>query len=326
MTVRKQTQPRRTPQSERANFEKATDHERSLAITRAFEKDNPKAYKFPDPKFFWKEDRDMMRYMPHPLEQQDDDKKKKYRGFMLVIQNYTDEDIVKVAELYEEDVMCKYLMMGFEKAPKTGTPHLQCFIYYTHPISKMQMIKRTHRDYDVKPSDAKNPVNGYAYCSDDFYYTEFGERPIQGQRTDLNMMYKDVWHDKKPLGEIMKLYPEKYGYFFRSIDRVREELLRFDSVVVTYDTEGDPVKIMGHLYQIFNHSFDRLFMSHEVTNMEFCSMLYSKKYRILFYPRSEDIHDTFIAQLYNGGHIIARITSDSVVIIDEEKCENLKLL
>lgn len=314
----------------------------SLAATRdayymentlQLEKENPTWPKFGDPAYKWRADDDMCRFVaekiPDKLKKEKDPKKdrKRYRGFMLTLMNWTEEDLSHVVSLYEENELCKYLMVGFEEAPRTGTPHLQCFIYYTEPISLVQMKKRRHRKYNVKPSGAKNPVNAYAYCSDDwtYHYIELGERPIQGQRTDLNMMMKDATDGNHTVGDIIKRYPEKYGYFFRSIDRARAELLRFPTKVVWFDTNANPVMVMEAIHSIYNHSFDRIFMEHECTNMEMCKILMSKTHRILFIPRDyKALEQTIYRQM--SDYVIAEITIKGLFVINEEECENLRIL
>lgn len=312
MPIRKPTKPRGTLRK----------HEEPKLCSQT----NPPVY--PDPRFKWSYNNDMDMYVPYPLDQPEEKEKKptkekRYRGFMITIMNWLEADIKHLEDMYEGDTKCKYLIIGFEEAPRTGTPHLQCYIYYTEAVTKTQMVKRQHRPYTVDPSDAKNPASCYTYCMKGEYYHEMGERPIQGQRTDLAAMYHDIWLNKRTLGDVMKMYPEKYGYFFRSIDRVRDELLRFPTRMITYSTNGNPMAVMEYLYKIYKHSFDEIYMDHQITNLELCKIILSNKYRVIFYPRNENAIDQAF-YTHCDGYIAAHISESGMEIYDDSFMENLK--
>lgn len=53
------------------------------------------------------------------------------RSFVFTVNNYTDAE---VAALQETIKGCLYVVFNQEKAPQTGTPHLQGFLHFGRPV------------------------------------------------------------------------------------------------------------------------------------------------------------------------------------------------
>lgn len=100
------------------------------------------------------------------------------RGFCLTINNWTDNDI----KMLEEDNY-EYLIIGKETAPKTGTPHLQVYIYY----SQAKSFKRMKTRYPLAHIEVAKgtPQQNKDYCSKTGVFDAYGTLPEQGKRTDL---------------------------------------------------------------------------------------------------------------------------------------------
>jgi len=96
----------------------------------------------------------------------------------------------------------RYLVFGYEIAPSTGTPHLQCFVCWDNPHSILAFVdsftkkeihletilKGTHfqaAEYCKKPEskDPAFPAPGWE---------EFGDCPRQGSRTDWRVAYEQL--------------------------------------------------------------------------------------------------------------------------------------
>lgn len=79
-----------------------------------------------------------------------------------------------------------YLVYGREKAPTTGTPHLQGYLRFA---SKRVMPKIKAHWTKAKGTDKQN----FDYCTkEDSAYFEKGEMAQQGRRTDLVELYEDI--------------------------------------------------------------------------------------------------------------------------------------
>jgi len=112
---------------------------------------------------------------------------------MFTLNNYTEEEVENMKALAQDK--CKYMVFGYEIAPKTGTPHLQGYF----ELQKEAYMSMMHQ-YCRRLHFTLQPVKGTAqenrkYClkirdedehpNERFY--EFGECPTvgQGNRTDL---------------------------------------------------------------------------------------------------------------------------------------------
>jgi len=117
-----------------------------------------------------------------------DDGKKHY-CWCFTINNYTDVDIGELRKLISALSGPAYVCAGKENAPTTGTPHLQCFAYWSSKTRGQRFSwirKRLTRASDIAPMYSTKE-HCIEYCSKDGDILEFGTKPIlhQGKRNDL---------------------------------------------------------------------------------------------------------------------------------------------
>lgn len=105
-------------------------------------------------------------------------KDKKFRAFCFTLNNYTDLEYTAILE-----TECRYLCVGKEIAPTTGTPHLQGYVYFENPRSFKSVIKKFPRSHIVPAGGT--PQQNQVYCKKDGDYFEKGECPEQGARSDI---------------------------------------------------------------------------------------------------------------------------------------------
>lgn len=118
--------------------------------------------------------------------------KSRSRGFCFTINNYTDDDIAALVSL-PEDSEATYMICGFETA-NSGTKHIQGYIQYPNQRSEDELrsflkdyLSRAHLEVRRGTS-----VEAAAYCAKDCDYYEYGSRPIQGKRGDLDFIRSDL--------------------------------------------------------------------------------------------------------------------------------------
>lgn len=136
------------------------------------------------------------------------------RGWVLTFNNW-DEETVKSLKAVAKDGHTRYVLYGEEKAPTTGTPHLQTFILFKDLISEDAMRLKFPKVH-VEPQKADHITN-MIYCMKDDKYTEIGDRPHQGKRSDLDVIYKDI-KNGRPMVEIAREYPTLYSLYRRAFD------------------------------------------------------------------------------------------------------------
>jgi len=96
------------------------------------------------------------------------------RAFVFTLNNYSSVDEVYL----QETLAVRYIVYGREKAPETGTPHLQGFLYFAQPrsLSSVRKLRKWH--VEVAKGDVLQ--NGeYAKKDDDWF--EKGDRPLTQQ-------------------------------------------------------------------------------------------------------------------------------------------------
>jgi len=166
--------------------------------------------------------------------QEEADPGSKNRAWVVVINNYTPDDIAGVEILA---AAARYAIAGKEIGKKKGTPHLQCYFYFDNARAFKTMKKALPRS---KLLNAKgNAKQNKKYCSKDGdLLLEKGELPAQGSRTDLEVTYDHVEG-----GGNMKDLLEK---------RVSFQCLRVAEIYMKYKEE--PKRQKPHVTWVFGES------------------------------------------------------------------------
>lgn len=166
------------------------------------------------------------------------------RGWIIVINNYDDDDICAVTSLYYW-YNWNYVLIGFEKGDRNKTPHLQCYCYSKNR-PKHTTINKILPNAHIEPEKSNSYSNQW-YCRTDGDYIELGTRPRQGKRSDLDIMYLDIKHEKKTWIECCDQYGFKAVQYYRPIQQLCE---RFGPIykTVQYIYDDDTIENMYLLY------------------------------------------------------------------------------
>jgi len=110
------------------------------------------------------------------------------RAYVFTINNYVESDISDIKALKDK---AQYMIVGDEKGEE-GTPHLQGYVYFSHPKvfgSLKKKLPRAHLEV------AKGtPQENKKYCSKQKVLFEFGDIPQQGKRNDIDEV-RDILKD-----------------------------------------------------------------------------------------------------------------------------------
>lgn len=79
---------------------------------------------------------------------------------------------------------CKYIAYGDETCPTTNKSHQQFFVLFHNQRSSMKNVSKLFGNCHVEPCKGSLQQNE-RYCSKEGELVEFGERPAQGQRNDI---------------------------------------------------------------------------------------------------------------------------------------------
>lgn len=121
------------------------------------------------------------------------------------------------------EVNARYHCYGKEVCPKTGRDHWQGFVYWDNPKTLSAAIKvlKPHHTEACKGSLEDNE----RYCSKSGNYTEVGDRPSQGARTDL-LQLKDEIFAGKSVDEICLERPIMYHQYGRTLQKIEDLRMR----------------------------------------------------------------------------------------------------
>lgn len=119
------------------------------------------------------------------VDPEETDNSSQSRGWTWTLNNYTDQELEDLAEF-----QCCYVIFGKEVAPTTGTPHLQGYFYFpkkaTFKLVRSMLPRASFRKSKGSPAD------NIRYCSKDGDVYEYGERPCQGKRKDLDILKEKI--------------------------------------------------------------------------------------------------------------------------------------
>lgn len=112
------------------------------------------------------------------------DVKKRHRVFAFTWNNYREEDVTFLKEL-----SCVYLLLGFEVAPTTGTPHIQGMVVFDNARTLRAVIAEFGRGPHIEP--AHHPQDLIPYCKKGGDFYESGKMPVSKEQQ--GQMEKDRW-------------------------------------------------------------------------------------------------------------------------------------
>lgn len=117
------------------------------------------------------------------------------RAVCFTINNYVDADIERLRSLCDT-TNARYIIFGKEKAPSTGTLHLQGYASFRgqHPFETIKGYVGANAHIERAKGSA---LDNRTYCSKDGNFEEFGTIPQQGSRSDLSAICQQIRAGKR---------------------------------------------------------------------------------------------------------------------------------
>lgn len=142
----------------------------------------------------------------------------RHRGWVFVWNNYTEANW-EMLKLWD----CRYLIMGKEIAPTTGTPHIQGYVYFDNARTKGSMNKKLNKNWN---EGAKGTAwQNHAYSTKDGEFFEKGEKPRQGKRVDLIKVKDEIMSGKK-VDDLCLENPVLYHQYGRTLNKIEDLRMR----------------------------------------------------------------------------------------------------
>lgn len=153
---------------------------------------------------------------------------KRARNFCITYNNYESNTI----EIFKTLTCVKYFIFGKEVGKK-GTPHLQGYVqlHNAKTIKSFQTILKKNKLKCSVLIAKGNWQQNVTYCSKDDNVVEYGVPKKQGQRVDLEAMYKDI-KDGKDDVYLQENHTSAYFRYHKAVDRVRKNLNQAESVEI----------------------------------------------------------------------------------------------
>nr|UOF79169.1 rep protein [Cressdnaviricota sp.] len=173
------------------------------------------------------------------------------RAYTITLNNYTKDELEQIDELCRN---ATYGIYGKEKA-KTGTPHLQGYIYYSNKISYntlCRILPRAHFEH-AKGNASQNQT----YCSKEGDFTEYGRKPSQGKRMDFENFRDNIYRGDS-LEELLMDFPEMMAKYPKFYQMCRNVLLKHEAQkkiqpIVTVITGEPGIGKTKYVYDNHNH-------------------------------------------------------------------------
>lgn len=144
----------------------------------------------------------------------------RHRSYIFTINNYTMSDEFACSMLSKK---AKYMVVGKEVAPTTGTKHLQGYINLANAVSFNQ-IKKALPTAHIEVANGTDLQN-QKYCSKENIWLEVGTPAQQGKRTDLKTITDMIRNKEVTIEDIMFDYPDMYLKYSRSFEKMFNAVL-----------------------------------------------------------------------------------------------------
>jgi len=145
---------------------------------------------------------------------------KRQRAFCVTHNNYPED-----WRVLWETVETEYACFGEEKAPTTGTPHLQGYIRFKNATTMRALQRKlVKKGIQCKLLVAKgNAEQNRRYCSKDGSFFEWGKITEQGKRNDLTAMLASV-SEGMGKAELAETHGGTWARYYKAAEEYRHAL------------------------------------------------------------------------------------------------------
>lgn len=143
------------------------------------------------------------------------------RGWVFTLNNYTEDDVCSLSKGGPTPNEVVYLSFGREKGKVEGTPHLQGYVYFKS-LKSFKQTKQFVSDRAYICQQKGTFDQAIEYTFKDGIIVEYGDRPHQGKRTDLELVAKGIV-DGASISEIAYAYPSTFIKYSRGIRDLKLE-------------------------------------------------------------------------------------------------------
>lgn len=126
---------------------------------------------------------------------------------------------------YLESSTASYIAYGAEICPTTGRPHHQGFVYFTGARGSIKNVAKELGQCNVRMCKGNLDQNE-DYCSKEGRLVEFGVKPKQGFRTDLESVASSILNDNLSVDRICVENPNLFHQYGRTLNKLEDIAMR----------------------------------------------------------------------------------------------------
>lgn len=127
--------------------------------------------------------------------------------------------------LVGEGKSIRFLAYGLEVCPTTGKAHHQGFLYLFNPVGSVKNLGKliVGAHFEICKG---NLQSNEKYCSKEGSYTELGDKPDMGSRSDLTQLRDDIKDGRLTSEEVALNNPALYHQYGRTLSKIEDICLR----------------------------------------------------------------------------------------------------
>ena len=126
---------------------------------------------------------------------------------------------------YLDETTAEYVAYSLETCPKTKRKHHQGFVYFNGARGSIKGVAKQLGKCNVRPCKGNIDQNE-DYCSKDGTLIEFGVKPKQGFRNDLEAIKESILEQKLSVDDICVENPNLYHQYGRTLNKLEDIALR----------------------------------------------------------------------------------------------------
>lgn len=126
----------------------------------------------------------------------------RHHSYCFTINNHTNKTLMQLF-----DITFKYLLIGFEIAPSTGTPHIQGYIQYWY-AKEAELVKKDIKHAHIEPA-VGNFQSNIDYCKKDSVWFDYGSEPTKGGKLTFDQVERAM-QDPHNNMTIVRQYTKTY--------------------------------------------------------------------------------------------------------------------
>lgn len=228
---------------------------------------------------------------------------KRHRGWCFTVNNWTDQDCADCMETAEK---AQYLICGFEVG-KEGTPHIQGYMRFKTEKSLKQMKECIPRGSFYGQKGTCHEAFLYAMKDNktvkDQNYIEFGNRPKQGERTDLEAIRHDLLNGVS-LETVADNYFSRWVYHRRSFGEYIKLKAHYNTKLLVYDSQNPADTFETIFIEYMDITNDHnvpaaIFMYSDAyfTLNDLCYKFYTSKYKYIIIPSNYELPNNLLSHV-----------------------------